>query len=196
MQLNPISNNNFYSAQPIKNKGCQNKSFASMLVNSSSSTNIESMQDKDHITVHWNGEEMAAVCFPNGANFALYYTEESSKENPIVLAKVVDEAGIQTEFEIRINDINPSNASFLEMEALLMHNPETFSTQDHSLLNAVTDTSNFNMVEKKDYVTVFAGEKEKAQCSGLIDISKELSDLIVKLKNYYMQQNEAISLFF
>ncbi|RAZ54750.1 hypothetical protein DK853_45885, partial [Klebsiella oxytoca] len=49
------------------------------------------------------------------------YAEESTEENPVVIAKGVDENGKEFEQKININDINLRNASFVEMSALEAH---------------------------------------------------------------------------
>ena len=188
MQINPINNFNSYPTSSIKKNGTQNNDFASMLTNASPPTNNVKTNDKDCIVVHWNGEEMAAMCFSNGVNFAMYYTEESTEDNPIVLAKVVDADGKESEFEIKINEINPQNASFLEMKALIMHNSQIYSVQDQTHLFSIADSPDFNLFEKKDYIKVLSGDKEKAQNAGLIDISNFLSSFIDKLNTLYMEK--------
>ena len=59
----------------------------------------------------------------NGAGLSFYikYSDESTDSNPIVVAKGVDENGKEFEQKIAINDINPSNASLVEMRALESH---------------------------------------------------------------------------
>ena len=56
----------------------------------------------------------------NGTGFSFYikYAEESTEDNPVVIAKGVDENGKEFEEKININDINLRNASYVEMSAL------------------------------------------------------------------------------
>lgn len=54
----------------------------------------------------------------SGLSFYIKYAEESTRENPIVIAKGVDENGKEFEQTIRINDINPRSATVVEMHAL------------------------------------------------------------------------------
>ena len=42
---------------------------------------------------------------------AFKYADDSTDENPVVLAKGVDENGKEFEQRIYINDVNPSNAT-------------------------------------------------------------------------------------
>lgn len=54
----------------------------------------------------------------SGLSFYIKYAEESTRENPTVIAKGVDENGKEFEQTIRINDINPRSATVVEMHAL------------------------------------------------------------------------------
>ena len=53
-----------------------------------------------------------------GLSFYIKYAEESTEDNPVVIAKGVDENGKEFEEKININDINLRNASYVEMSAL------------------------------------------------------------------------------
>ena len=53
-----------------------------------------------------------------GLSFYIKYAEESTEDNPVVIAKGVDKNGKEFEEKININDINLRNASYVEMSAL------------------------------------------------------------------------------
>ena len=53
-----------------------------------------------------------------GLSFYIKYAEESTEDNPVVIAKGVDENGKEFEEKININDINLRNDSYVEMSAL------------------------------------------------------------------------------
>ena len=53
-----------------------------------------------------------------GLSFYIKYAEGSTKEDPTVIAKGVDENGKEFEQTIHINQINPQHASVVEMHAL------------------------------------------------------------------------------
>ena len=55
-----------------------------------------------------------------GLSYCLKYADDSTDENPVVLAKGVDENGKEFEQRIYINDVDPSNATVVEMRALLI----------------------------------------------------------------------------
>ena len=48
-----------------------------------------------------------------GLSYCLKYADDSTDENPVVLAKGVDENGKEFEQRIYINDVNPSNATVM-----------------------------------------------------------------------------------
>ena len=56
-----------------------------------------------------------------GLSYCLKYEDDSTDENPVVLAKGVDENGKEFEQRIYINDVDPSNATVVEMRALEAH---------------------------------------------------------------------------
>ena len=53
-----------------------------------------------------------------GLSFYIKYAEESTEDNPVVIAKGVDENGKEFEEKSNIDDINLRNASYVEMSAL------------------------------------------------------------------------------
>ena len=53
-----------------------------------------------------------------GLSFYLKYAEDSTEENPVIIAKGIDERGNEFEQRINVKDINPSYATIVEMRAL------------------------------------------------------------------------------
>lgn len=53
-----------------------------------------------------------------GLSFYLKYAENSTEDDPTVIAKGVDENGDEFEQTIHINKINPKSAAIMEMRAL------------------------------------------------------------------------------
>lgn len=53
-----------------------------------------------------------------GLSYYLEYAEGSTKENPLVTAKGVDENGDEFEKTISVNDIDPENATIVELQSL------------------------------------------------------------------------------
>lgn len=56
-----------------------------------------------------------------GLSFYLKYAEDSTEEDPTIVAKGVDENGNEFEQTIHVNDINPQHATLVEMRALEAH---------------------------------------------------------------------------
>ena len=56
-----------------------------------------------------------------GLSFYLKYAENSTEDDPIVVAKGIDENGEEFEQTIHINKINPKCATYVEMHALEAH---------------------------------------------------------------------------
>ena len=56
-----------------------------------------------------------------GLSFYLQYAENSTEDDPIVVAKGIDENGEKIEQTIHINKINPKCATYVEMHALEAH---------------------------------------------------------------------------
>lgn len=54
----------------------------------------------------------------SGLSYYIKYAEGSTKADPTVIAKGVDEHGKEFEQKIHINDINPRSATIVEMHAL------------------------------------------------------------------------------
>ncbi len=54
----------------------------------------------------------------SGLSYYIKYAEGSTKADPTVIAKGVDEHGREFEQKIHINDINPRSATIVEMHAL------------------------------------------------------------------------------
>lgn len=60
-------------------------------------------------------EYVTSIESPAGLRFDLYYEENSPKDNPIIIAKGLDERGNRFEQRFAVKDIDPSNASYVEM---------------------------------------------------------------------------------
>ncbi len=56
-----------------------------------------------------------------GLSFYIKYAEDSTEDDPTVIAKGVDENGDEFEKTIHINEINPKSATVVEMRALEAH---------------------------------------------------------------------------
>lgn len=84
-----------------------------------------------------------------GRQYALNYAEDSTDENPIVIAKGNDEYGRQFEERIYVNDIDLNHASYLEMAALAAH------TKTDSCVPTALSSGHHDYFQKENYVEDF-----------------------------------------
>ena len=124
------------------------------------------------------------------AYYHIYYTEESTEENPIVLAEGVDETGNEFRFEIRINDINPENASFVEMEALMRHRKKDFTANDCVSLSVAMQLPDFGILKKSNYPEIIEQHGQLDLNAGFTDMGYSLFALAARLKNFADQKTE------
>lgn len=124
------------------------------------------------------------------------YADESTIDNPIIKVRISDEDGSQKEFNININDIDPKNATQLEMFALCSYaeehgisdfykNCDTYKTlTDCALISGYEENDIEDFVEKKqDWVEIV----DKAQKSGKnVKTNVRIADMRIQmLKNLF-----------
>lgn len=90
----------------------------------------------------------------SGLSFYIKYAESSTKEDPTVVAKGVDENGKEFEQTIHINDINPRCATVVEMHALEAY---LGVDKDGGLTSLPKDPSRGNMGlhDRADFIGMF-----------------------------------------
>lgn len=89
------------------------KSFAAQVNNVADIPKVYNIfTDKDMIWTGGNG---------TGLSYYLKYAEDSTEDDPKIIAKGVDENGDEFEKIIHINQINPKSATVVEMRALEAH---------------------------------------------------------------------------
>lgn len=96
--------------------------YGSHAVSSPSRAAMERAGGARRYTVYMMGDDMI-YSGGNGSGLSFYikYAEGSTEEDPTVIAKGVDENGMEFEQIIHINKINPRNATLVEMRALEAH---------------------------------------------------------------------------
>ena len=87
-----------------------------------------------------------------GLSYYLKYSEESTDDDPIVVAKGVDEKGNDFEETIRIKDINPRNATVVEMRALESH---YHIDKGGGLSSFPLGSGNMGLRETADFIGIF-----------------------------------------
>jgi hypothetical protein len=133
------------------------------LANSLQAINSAS-QANENAPVQLHGEALisAAMRVPGGGmmSASVFKSENFSAQNPVMLVKGTDVNGSPFEVEININNVDPNNASFVEMFALdgyFAANGKPSSTtraaaRDMAIQDALTGTAN-NAFTKFDFVT-------------------------------------------
>lgn len=106
-----------------------------------------------------------------GLSYHIKYAEGSTEENPIVVANGIDENGAEFEQIIKINDINPQNATIIEMRAL-----EAYFDVDKKggLTSLPLSTGNLGLHDRKNFIDIFR---------------KEISDM------YLLRQNQVAQFY-
>lgn len=90
-----------------------------------------------------------------GLSYYLKYAEESTDEEPVVLAKGVDENGEEFEQKIHIKDVNPRNGTIIEMRALEAYIDAPKAGRLSSLPNGC---ENVGLHERQDFLSAFRSE--------------------------------------
>ncbi len=89
------------------------KSFAEQVNNVAGTPKVYNIfSDEDMIWTGGNG---------TGLSYYLKYAEDSTEDDPTIIAKGVDENGDEFEKTIHINEVNPKSATVVEMRALEAH---------------------------------------------------------------------------
>ena len=89
------------------------KNFAAQVNNVADTPKVYNIfTDEDMIWTGGNG---------TGLSYYLKYAEDSTEDDPTIIAKGVDENGNEFEKTIHINEVNPKSATVVEMRALESH---------------------------------------------------------------------------
>ena len=144
MQINPIARNP-YTSITNKNSNASNDSFTSTMckVSDNHSSYKVYMKKDDMLYSGGNG---------TGLSFYLKYAEDSTEDNPKVLARGVDENGNEFEQTINVNDVDSRNATVIEMHAL-----EAISgaPKRNGLTSLPMGSENVGLNQRQDFMAVF-----------------------------------------
>lgn len=101
-----------------------NYSFNASNIGNNSSSRVSGEQKKFNVDKEYKLQAnavLSTVRIETGESIGIFYDETSTKSNPVMLAKIIDADGSENEMKININDVNPSDASYVEMLALSAH---------------------------------------------------------------------------
>ena len=110
MSINGISTGNYQT-------GYTNNKTAKT-TGASFSNQLNTIAGKGHIVYMKTNDMLYSGGNGTGLSFCLKYAENSTEDDPIVVAKGVDENGEKFEQTIHINKVNPKCATLVEMRAL------------------------------------------------------------------------------
>jgi hypothetical protein len=113
----------------------------------------------------------ASFRVPGGGwlNASVFTAESFSPENPVMLVRGTDVCGTVFEKEINVRDINPHNASFIELMAFDGYSAANGKQSQTARIAARAlvmqelngkEFSNFNAFTQVDFATAFSGLKE------------------------------------
>ena len=130
-------------------------------------------------------------CNGTGLSFYIKYADESTDEEPVVIAKGVDENGNDFEQRIFINKINPSCATVVEMRALEGHHKVK---KQGGLTSLPLSSGELGLNDRANFISMFEqciGDMKKL---GRYDLSllwmKSMDTYLSLTKNKHGQQEK------
>lgn len=87
-----------------------------------------------------------------GLSFYIKYAEDSTEEDPTVIAKGIDENGDEFEQTIHINNINPKAATIVEMRALEAY---TGVEKQYGFTSLPLESGSMGLNDRRDFMDMF-----------------------------------------
>ncbi len=113
---------------------------------------------------------LLAMCWKNpGAEYRLYQAAESTEENPVVIARGVDEHGKLFEEKIDVRQINPYNTNQLELNALSFCRPG-----EHRTIGIPNRGDGLGLQDRFDFIT---GCQEDIRAGKRLHLSKVVASI-------------------
>lgn len=122
------------------------KSFANELGNAAMA------QQKEYMVFLKSDDMLYSGGNGTGLSYYIQYAENSTEEDPTVIAKGVDENGEEFEQTIHINRINPRCATIVEMHALEAH---LGVDKNGGLTSLPPETGNMGLHDTADFMDMF-----------------------------------------
>lgn len=157
-------------AHKIQRAKTSKSDFTGLLQNTAETSKGEisgSTVGKGHIVYMKTPDRIYSGGNGTGLSFYIEYAKETSKEDPTVVAKGVDENGQEFEQIIHINDVNPKNASLVEMRALEAHYQ---ADKGMGLTSFPHGTGNMGLHDRRDFFEMFEKEIADMQRLGRYDL--------------------------
>ncbi|MBE5841338.1 MAG: hypothetical protein E7304_08035 [Butyrivibrio sp.] len=125
-----------------------------------------------------------------GLSFYLKYAEDSTDENPRILAKGVDENGDEFEQIIDVKKVNPGNATLPEMRAL-----EAYSGAPKRLgfSSLPMGTENVGLNQRQDFIGAFKKNVADMNTLGKYDMAQEYNKLMMFYMNVFKENESSMA---
>ena len=123
-----------------------------------------------------------------GLSFYLKYADDSTEDNPRILAKGVDENGDEFEQIIDVKKVNPGNATLPEMRALEAYSgaPKRFG-----LSSLPMGTENVGLNQRQDFIDAFKKNIADMNTLGKYDIAQEYNKLMMLYINVFKEKDNS-----
>lgn len=146
------------------------------------------MKPGDTVLIPSNERTIHSSGNASGLSYRLEYAEHSTDENPVMLAQGIDEYGVPFEEYIYINEIDPTHANIIELQALTRY-------IDGSVLGEAVHP-NFIATGKHeyfDYTKSIKKEINNQAMLGQFDVVKKLEKILEKMLE--LIENEKTELY-
>ncbi|MCI9341215.1 MAG: hypothetical protein HFG94_11300 [Dorea sp.] len=163
MSINGIGTNGW--GQSARQKGCAKGgmgpdtgvSFAKQMIDAAgagntSGTRASDMGARKHIIYMKTDDMLYSGGNGAGLSFYLKYAKDSTEDDPVVIAKGVDENGREFTQRIHINNIDPRNATLVEMRALEGHKGVD---KNGGLSSLPPGTGMMGLNDRADFIAMF-----------------------------------------
>lgn len=107
---------------------------------------------KGHTVYMKTGDTLYSGGNGAGLSYCLRYADSSTEEDPVVIAKGVDEDGNEFERTIHINGIDPRNATIVEMHALEEY---TGAEKRYGFTSLPLSAGNMGLYERRNFINMF-----------------------------------------
>jgi hypothetical protein len=103
---------------------------------------------------------VSIACVQTGQSIGIYYDDTSTESNPVMLARIIEADGSVNELKIAVNEVEPNNASYVEMVALSAHLAKEGKTDGQTSIfatmvfeGALEDTDTEDIYAKYDFIS-------------------------------------------
>ena len=191
---NTLLNQLAYGSNSVQNKSQSATDFAVALENNlpPTSASIELR----------SGALVSGGIFTDGGramSASVYYSENHSPDNPVYTVRGKNIDGTPFEIDVNINNVDPRNASFIEMQALYAHLETTGQASDRIIMNPFLSVfagsyTNPDAFTKADFLAPMMQMMEWQEANKNWDGYNHYKKLIDVLMDYIQKHKEQTEL--